>query len=223
MAKRLFFVTVLVLVGVVCAASAGEAETKEVGAAPDVEGEVMDKRMSDLQTLLERNQQFAGEYESGLTILPKFFTIILTCVDARIDPAHFLGLELGDALVFRNAGGRVTDDLELDLGVLWMLGAGVGGENFPGLSLAVVQHTDCGLERLAKPELAAALTKRLGLEQAQIDGLVNTDHAQRIREDIERLRKSPLVPKGLIVSGYIYRVEDGTLEEVVAPAPLKGM
>ncbi len=223
MAKRFFFVTVLVLVSVVCAASAGEAETKEVGAAPDVEGEVMDKRMSDLQTLLERNQQFAGEYESGLTILPKFFTIILTCVDARIDPAHFLGLELGDALVFRNAGGRVTDDIELDLGVLWMLGAGMAGENFPGLSLAVVQHTDCGLERLAKPELAAALTKRLGLEQAQIDGLVNTDHAQRIREDIERLRKSPLVPKGMIVSGHIYRVEDGTIEEVVAPAPLERM
>ncbi len=223
MAKGFFLVTVLMLASVVCAASAEEAETKEVGAAPDVEGEVMDKRMSDLQTLLERNQQFAGEYESGLTILPKFFTIILTCVDARIDPAHYLGVELGDALVFRNAGGRVTDDLELDLGVLWMLGAGMAGENFPGLSLAVVQHTDCGLERLAKPELAAALTKRLGLEQAQIDGLVNTDHAQRIREDIERLRKSSLVPKGMIVSGHIYRVENGTIEEVVAPAPLERM
>ena len=104
-----------------------------------------------------------------------------------------------------------------------MLGAGMAGENFPGLSLAVVQHTDCGLERLAKPELAAALSKRLGLEQAQIDGLINTDHAQRIREDIEHLRKSPLVPKGMIVSGHIYHVEDGTIEEVVAPAPLERM
>jgi len=214
MAKRFFFATVLVLVSVVCAAS---------GAALEVKGEVLDKRMSDLQTLLKRNQQFASEYEGGLNILPKFFTLVLSCVDARIDPAHFLGLELGDALVFRNAGGRVTDDLELDLGVLWMLGAGMAGENFPGLSLAVVQHTDCGLERLAKPEMAAALTKRMGLKQAQIDGLVNTDHAQRIREDIERLRKSALVPKGLIVSGHIYRVEDGTIEEVVAPAPLERM
>ncbi len=138
-------------------------------------------------------------------------------------PARFLGLELGNALVFRNAGGRVTDDVELDLGILWMLGARISGENFRGVSLALVQHTDCGLERLAKPELAAALTKRLRLEQAQIDGLVNTDHAQRIREDIERLRKSSLVPKGMIVSGHIYRVENGTIEEVVAPAPLERM
>ncbi len=179
--------------------------------------------MSDLQTLLERNHQFAAEYKGGLTILPKFSTFILTCLDARIDPAHFLGLQLGDAVVFRNAGGRVTDDLELDLGILWTLVARASGENFRGLSLAIVQHTDCGLERLANPEFATALSKRLEVKQAQIDGLVNTDHVQRIHEDIEHLRKSPLVPKGLVVSGHIYRVEDGTIEEAVAPAALESM
>ncbi len=179
--------------------------------------------MSDLQTLLERNQQFASEYEGGLTILPKFSTFILTCVDARVDTAHFLGLESGDALVFRNAGGRVTDDLELDLGILWMLGSRLSGENSRGFSLAIVQHTDCGLERLANPEFAAALSKRLGVKQAQIDGLANTEHAQRIREDIERLRKSPLVPNEMVVSGHIYSVEDGTIEEAVAPAALESM
>ena len=98
---------------------------------------------------------------------------------------------MGDALVFRNAGGRVTDDVEVELSVLWMM--------------------------------AAALSNRLGVEQAQIDGLANADHVQRIHEDIECLRKSPLVPKGLLVSGYIYRVEDSTVEEVVAPAPLQSM
>ena len=206
MSKRFLVVAGLVFLCVVCAASAEE-----------------EKRMSDLQTLLERNQQFASEYEGGLIISPKFSTFILTCVDARIDPAHFLGLELGDAVVFRNAGGRVTDDLELDLGVLWMLVSRMSGENFRGFSLAIVQHTDCGLERLANPELAAALSKRLGVKQAQIDGLANTEHAQRIREDIERLRKSPLVPKELVVSGHIYSVEDGTIDEVVAPAALESM
>ncbi len=206
MSRRFPVVTVLVLLCVVCAASAGE-----------------EKRMSDLQTLLERNQQFASEYEGGLTILPKFSTFILTCVDARIDPAHFLGLELGDALVFRNAGGRVTDDLELDLGILWMLGSRLSGENSGGFSIAIVQHTDCGLERLANPEFAAALSKWLGVKQAQIDGLANTEHAQRIREDIERLRKSPLVPNEMVVSGHIYHVEDGTIEEAVAAATLESM
>ena len=174
--------------------------------------------MSDLQTLLERNQQFAAEHKGGLTVRPKFFTVILTCLDARVDPAYFLGLELGDALVVRNAGGRVTDDVELDLGILWALG--MQGEKFGGLSLVIVQHTDCGLERLGNPEFAAALSKRLGVKQSQIDGLTNTDHEQSIRKDIERLRKSPLVSKELVVSGHIYQVEDGTIKEAVAPAAL---
>lgn len=177
--------------------------------------------MSDLQTLLERNDRFNADYEGGLNISPRFSTFILTCADSRIDPAHFLGLELGDALVFRNAGGRVTDDTELELGILWTMAAKMAaGGNFRGISLALVQHTDCGFERLANPELAAALSNRLGVERAHIDCLANHDHAQRIREDIERLRKSSLVPKGLIVSGHIYHVEDGTIEEVVPPAPL---
>ncbi len=179
--------------------------------------------MSDLQTLLERNQQFAAEYKGGLNSLPKFSTFILTCADARVDPAYYLGLELGDALVFRTGGGRVTDDVELEIGILWTMVARKSGENFPRFSLALIQHTDCGFERLANPEWAAEVRNQLGLEQAQIDRLANADHARRIREDIECLRKSRLVPKELVVSGYIYHVEDGTLEEVVAPAPLKGM
>ena len=204
MSRRFPVVTVLVILCVTCAALAGE-----------------EKHMSDLETLLERNQQFVSGYEGGLTIAPKFFTVILTCVDARVDPAHFLGLELGDALVLRNAGGRVTDDVELDLAILWMLGSRMAGENFRGLSLAIIQHTDCGLERMANPELATALSKQLGVKQAQIDGLVNTDHVRSINKDIERLSKSPRVPKEIVVSGHIYRVEDGTIEEVVAPVALE--
>jgi carbonic anhydrase len=176
--------------------------------------------MSDLQTLLERNQQFAAQYQGGLHIMPKLSTFILTCADARIDPAHFLGLKLGEALVFRNAGGRVTDDLELDLGILWMLARQMAGDNFRGISLAIIQHTDCGSEHLANPELAMTLSGRLGVGKSAIDGLVNTDHAKRIHEDIERLRRSPLVPKELVVSGHIYQVENGTIKEVVGQAPL---
>ncbi|MFQ5418795.1 MAG: carbonic anhydrase [Anaerolineae bacterium] len=177
--------------------------------------------MSDLQTLLERNQQFTARYEGGLHILPKFSTFILTCADARIDPTHFFGLELGEAMVFRNAGGRVTDDVELELGVLWLMAAHMAGNNFRGISLALIQHTDCGFERLANPEMAAILSNRLSVAKAVIDGLANANHSQRLHEDIERLRQSPLVPKGLVVSGHIYHVEDGTIEEIVAPAPLQ--
>ncbi len=179
--------------------------------------------MPDLQTLLERNQKFAAEYKGGLKNLPKFSTFILICADHRVDPAYYLGLELGDALVFRTGGGRVTDDVKLEIGILWTMVARKSGESFPRFSVALIQHTDCGFERLANPEWAAEVRNQLGLEQAQIDRLANADHARRIREDIECLRKSRLVPKELVVSGYIYHVEDGTLEEVVAPASLKGM
>jgi carbonic anhydrase len=204
MSARFLIATTLVFLYVVRAVSAGEEE-----------------HMSDLQTLLERNGQFTANYNGGMNIVPKFSTFILTCVDARVDPAHFLGLELGDALVFRNAGGRVTDDLMLDLGILWSLVARMSGEDFRGFSLALIQHTDCGFERLANSEMAAALGKRLGAEQVQIDSLANLDHVRSIHKDIEHLRKSPLVPKGLIVSGHIYHVENGTIEEVVAPAALE--
>lgn len=174
-----------------------------------------------LQTFFERNQTFASQYDSGgLSIMPKFSTLVLTCADARIDPAHFLGLDLGDALVFRNAGARVTDDLELDIGVLWMMAARLAGDSFPGLSLALIQHTDCGYERLTNPDLTAAMSGRLGVEQSTLNGLCNADHTQKIHADIERLRQSTLAPKGLVVSGHIYDVKQGMVQEIVAPASL---
>ncbi len=75
--------------------------------------------MSDLDTLYDRNEGFARTFDQGdLPILPRRSTIILTCADSRVDPAHFLGLELGDTLVLRNSGGRVTDNVEQDVALL---------------------------------------------------------------------------------------------------------
>lgn len=176
--------------------------------------------MSEFQTLLDRNSQFANQYEGNLSILPRFSTIILTCGDARIDPAHFLGLELGDAPVFRNAGARVTHDIELELGVLWTMAGKMAGDRFQGLGLAIVQHTDCGYERLANPELQAALSHKLGIAQTEISAMACSDHNESIHTDIERLRQSTLVPNALVVSGHIYDVATGVVQEVVAPAPL---
>ncbi len=95
------------------------------------------------------------------------------------------------------------------------------GEQFKGLGLAIIQHTDCGYERLANPELQQALSHNLGVDKAEIEALANVDHTQTIREDIERLRRSSLVPNELVVSGHNYDVEDGVMQEFVAPAPLQ--
>ena len=176
--------------------------------------------MFDLAKLIDRNRQFAAQYQGSLTIMPRFSTMVLTCGDARIDPAHFLGLELGDVFVFRNAGARISRELELELGILWTMASKMVGDDFRGFGLAIIHHTDCGHERLANPELQNALRHRLGVEQTEIEGLANADHTKAIHDDIERLRRSPLVPKALVVSGHIYNVEDGIVREVVAPAPL---
>ena len=173
--------------------------------------------MSELTSLIDRNKQFAARYEDNLNIIPRFSTIVLTCSDARIDPAHYLGLELGDALVIRNGGARVSKELELEIGILWTLAGKMAGDKFRGFELVIIQHTDCGYERLANAELQVALSNKLGVDKTEIGALANADHVESIREDIERLRRSTLVPNDLLVSGHIYNVEDGHVREVVPP------
>ena len=101
---------------------------------------------ADLTTLLDRNRSFAEQFAAGnLKISPRMSTILLTCLDARVDPAHLFGLGLGDALVIRNAGGRITPAVMGDLGILSVLAAAF---TQPGTSprqpeLVVIHHTDC--------------------------------------------------------------------------------
>jgi len=178
--------------------------------------------MSDLENLLERNAQFAARYEGGLSMLPRFSTIVLTCADARLDPAFFLGLKLGDAYVMCNFGARVTKEVELELGIIWTIAGRISGDEFQGFELAIIQHTNCGFERFVDEELQQALSDNLGLEKADFAALSNADHSEAICKDIEDLRKSSLVPKEMIVSGYVYDVTDGTLREVAAPEALGG-
>ena len=92
-------------------------------------------------TLLDRNRSFAEQFKAGdLPIRPRMSTIILTCVDSRVDPAHIFGLGLGDAVVMRNAGGRITPDMIRDLTILGVLAA-----NMPGPSEASVSVEGLGL------------------------------------------------------------------------------
>ncbi len=114
--------------------------------------------------LLDRNRSFAEQFEAGdLTIRPRMSTIILTCVDARVDPAHLFGLGLGDAIVIRNAGGRITRAVMGDLGILSVLAANMPGPSAMQPELVVIHHTDCGLSRLANPAIQEQVAERLGL------------------------------------------------------------
>ena len=179
---------------------------------------------ADLTTLLDRNRSFAEQFAAGdLKILPRMSTILLTCVDARVDPAHLFGLGLGDAVVIRNAGGRITPAVMGDLGILGVLAAAA---NQPGTSpmqpeLVVIHHTDCGMSRLANPAIQGQVAKRLGLSVDEVSAMAISDPATSVQDDVDRLRHTPGTPDQLVVSGFVYDVSNGTLNQVVPPAPLR--
>ncbi len=172
--------------------------------------------------LVDRNRRFAEQFDAGdLAIRPRMSTIILTCLDARVDPAHLFGLGLGDALVIRNAGGWITPAVLRDLAILGVLAANMPGPSAMQLELVVVHHTDCGMARLANPAIQQQAADRLGLTVDEVAAMAITDPATSVRADIERLRATSGTPDQLVVSGLVYDVADGTVTQVVAPAPLR--
>ena len=173
-------------------------------------------------TLLDRNRSFAEQFEAGdFPIRPRMSTILLTCVDSRVDPAHLFGLELGDAVVMRNAGGRITPAVMEDLAILGVLAANMPGSSAMQPELVVMHHTDCGMSRLAKPALQEQVAKRLGLSVDEVAAMAITDPAMSVQADIERLRKTPGTPDQLVVSGFVYDAKNGTINQVLPPAPLR--
>ncbi len=173
--------------------------------------------------LLDRNRSFAEQFEAGdLTIRPRMSTIILTCVDARVDPAHLFGLGLGDAVVIRNAGGRITRAVMRDLGILSVLAANMPGPGAMQPELVIIHHTDCGMSRLAKPAIQEQVATRLGLSMDEVAAMAITDPARTVQDDVERLRNTPGTPDQLIVSGFVYDVSSGTINQVLPPAALRG-
>ena len=176
--------------------------------------------MPDTTTLVERHQTFVESFDSGdLAIPPALSTVILTCVDARVDPAHVFGLDLGDALVLRNPGAKVTSSVLQDLAVLGALAAGWPGDR--ELELVIVAHTGCGMAKLAEPAVQQRLADRLGFTADGIATLAVTDPAASVRDGVDRLRRTRAVPDDMLVAGFVYDVGDGTLDEVVAPGPLR--
>ena len=180
------------------------------------------RETADLAALLERNPSFADQFEAGdLSIRPRMSTIILTCVDARVDPANIFGLGLGDAVVIRNAGGRITPAVMRDLGVLGVLAANMPGGSAMQPELVVIHHTDCGMSRLANQAIQEQVANRLSLSVDEVAAMAVTDPATSVQDDVERLRNTPGAPDQLVVSGFVYDVSNGTINEVVPPARLR--
>ncbi len=135
-------------------------------------------------------------------------------------PRTFSAWSWATPYVLRNSGGRVTDDVEQGVALLAGMTRLVAGDRAPRLSLAIVHHTDCGLERIAAPGPRQALSQSTGLEPGVLEMLAISDHEASFKDDIERLRASDLVPPELVVSAHLYDVTSGRVSQVVPPAPL---
>lgn len=174
--------------------------------------------MSETTTLLDRNRTFAGTFEAGnLPIVPKMRTVVLACADARVDPVHIFGLELGDAVIIRNNGGRVTPAVIEEIATLAFMVAMMDGETPGRFELVLVQHTQCGAERFADPEFQKSLKAKVGVD---VSAVAITDHELSLQDDVESLRNAPEIPNYVVVSGYIYDVQNGQVREIISPAPL---
>lgn len=172
-------------------------------------GQVSSDPPDPVTGFVNANDAYARRFAKGdLPMRPKTGVTLLTCADSRVDPAHFLGLSEGEATVFRNAGGRVTDDFLRMLLITQMLGS---------RRVMVIHHTDCGLNRFSNPVIHERVRKELGLDASDIDFLPYTDVEQSVRDDVTRLRTSPKVRRDVLVTGHIYDVRTGKMSEVPTP------
>ena len=173
---------------------------------------------SRMTPLLEHNEQFARTFTPVPLGLPTAQVILLTCLDHRVDPALTLGLRLGDAPVLRNAGGRVTQPVIEEIAYLAFLGRRLAGGPVDGdksVEVAVIHHTQCGTGLLADPGFRREASEATGIDEATLEASAVGDPYATVVADVERMLTSPLVPRGLGVSGHVYDVETGRVTTVV--------
>jgi carbonic anhydrase len=161
----------------------------------------------ELATVLEANRAYADTFAFGaLEIPPARPLLVLTCIDARLDPAAFLGLRVGDAHVLRNAGGRVTDDVVRSAVISsWLLGT---------REFLVIHHTDCGMTKFTNDVLHGMVRDATGVDVSDEDFLPFSDVEQSVREDVARLGDVKAFPDDVRVTGLVYDVRTGALSEI---------
>jgi len=177
--------------------------------------------MAVVATLTERNRDFAAHrFAPGLSIMPTLRTIIIACVDPRVDPAHVLGLAVGEAVVLRNVGGRITPATAESIALLGAIARVDGGRPGPEWNLVVLQHTDCGIARLAR--FPALLAGHFGVATDELAAKAVADPRAAVAVDVAALRANSALPGDFLVSGLVYDVATGLLDTVVPLAPLRG-
>jgi carbonic anhydrase len=163
--------------------------------------------MSNAEQLQDANAAYAEGFDRGDAQLPPNRPVaIVTCIDARLHPEAFLGLEIGDAHVIRNAGGRASDDALRSLIISSQL---LGTRE-----LMVIHHTDCGMLTFTNEDAWAKLEAATGRSAADIDFLPFSDVEQSVRDDVATIRANPFVPADATITGWVYDVTTGRIVQV---------
>ncbi len=162
----------------------------------------------DFDDLLEANRSFAEHFTlGGFDGVAHAGVAIVTCMDSRIDPLRLVGLRPGDAKIFRNPGGRVTDQaLEAIVLAVHLLNV---------QRVLVVPHTRCAMASSTEAELRDRVSRSAGVDASWQRFHVVEDQVAALREDVRRIRSHPLVPEAVAVGGFLYDVDTGLLERKV--------
>ena len=184
--------------------------------------------MSTLDTMLQRNKEFAAQQSAAGTLMPSLpaampnvKALIIGCADMRVEPADIFGLKPGEAVVLRNIGGRVTPGLLEQMGMLGRIGE-VAGRNPGGggeFHLIVLQHTDCGITRL--PGDPAMLAHYFQIPESDVAKKAVMNPRAAVALDVAALRAVPVLPAAWLLSGLVYDVATGRVDVVVPPAPIR--
>ena len=174
--------------------------------------------MVNLKHILESNKGYSQSFgdKADLKAPPLRKVAVVTCMDARLDPAKFMGLEEGDAHIIRNDGGRVTEDVIRSLVISYKL---LGTNEW-----YVIHHTGCGMQNITNEKMNKILedSEDLNLnkseEATKIDWLPFDDLEESVLEDMKKIASHPLVPKNITIYGFIFDVNDGIMKEVAQTA-----
>jgi carbonic anhydrase len=162
--------------------------------------------MPTIDQLLTANQSYADDFVHGdLPSPPSRRVAIVTCMDARLLPSRFLGLEEGEAHVIRNAGGDAREALRSLAVSQHLLGTN---------EIALIRHTDCGMGKYSNDQIAAKVADATGGDTSGIDFRPFQDLEQAVRDDVEFLRESDLIASDSLIRGFVYDVKTGGLTPV---------
>ena len=174
--------------------------------------------MTRMKPLLERNEQFARTYTPVPLGLPAAQMLVVTCLDHRVDPAIVLGLQLGEAPVIRNAGGRVTQAVIDDISYLAFLAEQLFAGQLTDdrlFEVAVVHHTQCGTGFLADPGFRHRAAEATGLAEPALEASAVADPHATVKADVERLLTAPNLSPKVSVSGHVYDIATGRVTTVL--------